>query len=275
VEQRTLIGAALRGWAAALASCWTLAAQAHELWLMPSSFEPVRGEAVDVDLRVGAGWPGERVARQPEQVLRLALLDAAGERTLPGVRGAAPAAVAVPHVAGVSWLVYRSDRLALTLDAPTFERYLREEGLEHVIDARAQHGESASTGRELYSRCAKTLLRVDGDVTGFDRPTGLTLELILMSDPRVADPGSSLRMRVLHRGQPLGGVLVKALPKNGGPSVQARSTADGGVDLPLSATGVWLLNAVHMERAPRGSAADWESLWSSLVLHVGAEHATH
>lgn len=260
----------MRGGAAALASCLAIAAHAHELWLLPSTFEPARGEAVDVDLRVGAGWPGESMARQSEQVLRLALLDATGERALPGLRGALPAAMALPRVAGASWLIYRSDRLALRLDAPMFERYLREEGLEHVIHARAQSGESAQPGRELYSRCAKTLLRVDGDSTGFDRRADLTLELMLMSDPRAADAQSRLRLRVLHRGQPLGGVLVRALPQKAAmPAVQARSMADGSVDLALGANGIWLLNAVHMERAPHGSGADWESLWSSLTLHVG------
>jgi uncharacterized GH25 family protein len=270
VEQRALIGEAVRTGAAVLASCCALAAQAHELWLMPSAFEPMRGQAVDVDLRIGAGWPGERMARQPEQVLRLALLDAAGERALPGARGVAPVAVAVPQEAGASWLIYRSDRLALTLDAPAFERHLREEGLEHAIQARAERSETTSAGRELYSRCAKTLLRVDGEATGFDRPTGLTLELMLISDPSAAGTGLNLRLGALLRGEPLGGLLIKALPQSGGPSVQARSNAQGVVDLPLKTAGIWLINAVHMQRAPHGSDADWESVWSSLALRVGA-----
>jgi uncharacterized GH25 family protein len=253
--RRALICAALLACAASTA--------AHEFWLLPSSFEPARGDAVTVDLRVGAGWPGESIARQPQQVLRLGLLDAAGERAL-------PAASALTRVAGASWLIYRSDALALTLEAPLFERYLREEGLEHVIDARAQRGESAQPGRELYSRCAKTLLRVDGGIAGYERPAGLSLELLLLSDPRHIGRGSPLAMRVLHQGAPLGGVLVKALPQDGKHKpVHARSSADGSVALSLDATGIWLINAVHMQRARQGADAEWESLWSSLTLRVG------
>lgn len=256
---------------AALLSCLAGATHAHEFWLMPSSFAPARGQAVEVDLRVGAGWPGESIPRQPQQVLRLGLLDAAGERVLPGPRGAVPAAVAMPRVAGASWLIYRSDPLALTLEAPAFERYLREEGLEHVIQARAQSGESALPGRELYSRCAKTLLQVEDDVIGYDQPAGLSLELMLLRDPRYIDPGSKLELRVVHHGQPLGGVLVKALAQNAThPPLQARSSADGTVALVLDVAGIWLINAVHMQRARRGVDADWESLWSSLTLRVGA-----
>jgi uncharacterized GH25 family protein len=255
---------------AALLSCAGAAAPAHELWLMPSSFEPARGQAVAVELRVGAGWPGESIPRQPQQVLRLGLLDAAGELALPGAGAGATAAVARPRAPGASWLVYRSDQLALTLDAPLFERYLREEGLEHVVHAREQSGESARPGRELYARCAKTLLRVDGDVGGYDMPAGLPLELMLLNDPRTLERRAALLMRVLHQGQPLRGVLVKALPRDAThASVQARSAADGTVALRLGAPGVWLINAVHMQPARRGVDADWESLWSSLTLSVG------
>jgi hypothetical protein len=160
------------------------------------------------------------------------------------------------------------------LDAPRFEAYLREEGLEQVSKLRADRGQSNTRGRERFSRCAKAILTIgDGPHTGFDRPIGMRLELIPEQDPRDIRSSTPTSYRLLFDGAPLAGVLVRAstldLPDS---RLEARSDASGRVAFTLDRSGVWRLNAVHMLELPNGGEHDpehdWESLWASLVFAV-------
>ena len=102
------------------------------------------------------------------------------------------------------------------------------------------------------------------------RPIGLALELVPESDPRRLDAGGTFALRLLYRGKPLEGALVKALPKDGNErGLSARTDSQGRVRLALAEAGVWLISTVHMIDAPAGSGARWESLWSSLTFDNG------
>ena len=80
-----------------------------------------------------------------------------------------------------------------------------------------------------------------------------------------------LDLRLLYRGKPLAGALViafrKAAPED---KVQVRSDARGGAALRLSASGIWLIKAVHMVRLENHPKADWESYWASLLFELRA-----
>jgi uncharacterized GH25 family protein len=263
----------------------SFAAQAHEFWLMPQSFNVPPAHAFQLELRVGAGWPGESLGRNPAYIERFGLLDTNGERRIGGQPGADPAGVVVSNAPGAAWAVFRSKHSALTLEAEKFESYLREEGLESIIEARRLSGASQAPGREMYSRCAKSLLQV-GDYSKtpaktpaktspalLKRNTGLTLELIPQTDPQQLRGGGAFTVQLLYLNQPLRGALVKALPQTAvnGVSVAritGRTDDQGRVTLPLSQGGVWLLNAVHMVAAAPQLNADWESVWSSLTFEI-------
>ena len=243
---------------------------AHEFWLQPGSFAASPGDVVRTQFRVGQGWPGEVYAPDPDRVLRFGWIDAQGERSMSG------AGTMRTGDEGAAWAVYRSNGAALTLEAAVFESYLREEGLESVIDARRLRDESDRPGREIYSRCAKSLLRIgaalerDGLVS---RPVGLTLELVPRNAERLAAGEGPFELQLLYLGQPLPAALVRALPRAGGAVVTARTDARGVAVLHLPLAGVWLLNAVHMVRADPRLDADWESIWSSLTLEWPASPA--
>ena len=253
------------------------AAWAHEFWLMPQSFSVASQQDFLLELRVGAGWPGESLGRNPAYIERFGLIDAAGERPVGGQAGGDPAGVVTAKKPGAAWSVFRSKHSALTLDAAKFESYLRDEGLESIIDARRLSGTSDAPGREMYSRCAKSLLQV-GQATAtpsavLKRNTGLTLELIPQTDPQQLRGGGAFTLQLLYLNKPLRGALVKALPQSlvnatATAQITARTDAQGRVSLPLSQGGVWLINAVHMVKAPANFDADWESVWSSLTLQL-------
>ena len=160
----------------------------------------------------------------------------------------------------------------MQLEAEAFESYLREEGLERVIARRAADGESALPGLEIFSRNAKAMLVAPGAEAAsrtptWRRPVGLTLELVPETDPRRPTAEGRFAVRLLFRGRPLPGALVKALPKDGHERLlSARTDAQGRVRFALAEPGIWLISAVHMIDAPAASGARWESLWSSLTF---------
>ena len=249
---------------------------------MPQSFSVPTSQNVWVELRVGAGWPGESLGRNPAYIERFGLIESTGaERSVGGKAGADPAGGVAAKNPGAAWAVFRSKQSALTLDAAKFEAYLREEGLESIIDARRLSGTSEAPGRERYSRCAKALLQVgpnsQAEPSLLKRKTGLTLELIPQTDPRQLRGGGNFKVQLLYLGKPLRGALVKALPQTAlakvgtetAPSlITGRTDSQGYVTLPLSHGGVWLINAVHMVPAAPQLEADWESIWSSMTFAV-------
>lgn len=288
----------------ALVLCLTLAAAAHDFWIEPSTFHCKAGAPVKVALRVGMDFVGEPVLRDPERFERFALVRAGEKNALPpkttddggkptsapadsdasndgdkpiiGIDGKDPAGYMKPDNQGAQWIVYRSRPRSLSLEAAKFESYLKEEGLESIIDARRQRGESEKPGRESYSRCAKSLICVGDDVkAGFDTVVGMPLELVLENHPDTVGRGE-LSVRLLFNGKPLEGAKVAARAKADAKNVQAlRTDASGRVRFKLGRSGAWLLTAVHMQEAPKTTPdADWESLWASLTFEVGAPPAT-
>ncbi len=246
------------------------AAAAHEFWLLPGSFAPELDQEVSVRIFVGDGFEhGEPYPRNPGHLLSFVHF---GEEETPigGELGDDPAGRFVATQPGVQAISYRSRASSLTLEASRFESYLADEGLEHVIEFRAQAGETATDGREAFSRCAKSLIRVAGGPTeGYDRRLGLDLEIIPTASPFGLETGARLPVLVLWQGEPLAGAQIRAFAE-GHPdrTSEVRTGADGTATLTLDPAGVWMLSVVHMERAAPGADVDWESTWSSLTFRT-------
>ena len=238
-------------------------AAAHDFWIEPSSFRPVPGERVAVRLRVGENLKGDPVPRNPGRIERFAAVGPAGETEVVGVEGVDPAGWATPAGPGLHWLVFDSNHASLEQAGPKFDAYLGEEGLERIRGLR-----KAGDGpvKEIYSRCAKSLLRVGEGSAGYDRELGLELELVPEKDPYALKPGEALPVRLLYRGKPLDGALVIGMASPEA-KISAR-TAGGRASLVLDRPGLWLIKTVHMVPAPEGSGAEWESLWASLTFEL-------
>jgi uncharacterized GH25 family protein len=243
------------------------ALRAHDFWIEPSAFAPLPGQRIAVRLRVGQGFHGDPVPRDPALIQRFDTVGDSGASPVAGLAGREPAGYAAFATPGLYWIVYGSTPSQVELSAAKFETYLAEEGLESIHALRAKRGQTGTDVKERFSRCAKAAVAVSGGGPGFDTVLGLTLELIPEADPTKLKPGGELPLRLLFRGKPLAGALVVALPRDQPQSkVSARSDAKGRVRLRFDRTGPWLVKAVHMIPAPAGSAADWESFWASVTF---------
>lgn len=249
------------------------AAEAHDFWIEPSDFRPPPGSPLTLRLLVGQNFAGDPVARDPKQIVKFFTVSRGREEAVTGVAGRDPAGFATPKQAGLMTVGYRSNTNPIELPAQKFEEYLALEGLDRVIALRGSRGERGKNGKERFSRCAKALLAVGNSSQGdFQKPIGLTLELIPEKNPYLMKRGGTLPLRLLYNGAGLEGVLVvarnRARPDQ---KITARTNQAGRVALLLDREGDWMIKAVHMFPAPAGSGADWESLWASLTFQTGAK----
>jgi hypothetical protein len=234
---------------------------AHDFWIEPSAFTPEAGDLVKLKLCVGEHLGGETLPRNDALIEWFSAVRGPSANPVIGIDGSDPAGYFRPSAPGGVVIAYRSLRSAVELPPDKFQAYLDLEGLPAV-----------KPGREVFSRCAKSLLAVAGrgDPT-FTRPVGLTLELVPEADPYTMTPGDRMTVRLLYQGKPLAGALVMALDTVDAASPQqVRSDAEGRATFTLPRPGSWLVKAVHMIRAPRDAGADWESFWASLTFSLPA-----
>jgi Domain of unknown function (DUF4198) len=246
--------------------------RAHDFWIEPTSFAPAAGQIVGLRLRVGEHLVGDPVALVPALVKRFVLADTLEARPVVGRQGGDPAGVARVTTPGLSIVGYVSQPNRIELAADRFNAYLTAEGLEAIGELRARRNQSGAQARELYVRCAKSLLLVaPADMAQGDRRLGLPLELVAERNPYAMADGADLPLRLSFEDQPLSGALVVAINSLRPTERQAaRTDRDGRVRLQLLPGGMWLVKAVHMIPAPADTDVDWLSFWASLTFEVHA-----
>lgn len=261
---------------------------AHNFWVEPATLFPRAGARLDVSLCIGHHLEVERYARNPRHAAEFYVLAADGTKVdVAGEPGAQPAGYVEALPAGPAWVVYRSNFSGSELEAPRFEAYLLEEGLEHVVAERAARGESERPGRERYARAAKALVVASDGVAavGADgsapdlpasawAPVGLPAELVLRANPLVPPPKdvADLVLQLLVDGEPRAGALVtlQSLGTVEGTALVHRARTDeaGLAKLPWPKAGPWLATTVHMVRAEGETDFEWRSQFVSLRFDV-------
>ena len=243
---------------------------AHDLWIDPTTFSPGPGQIVGVRLRVGQDLVGDPVPRDPSLINQFIVEDLAGRKPLVGRDGADPAGFLRAAAPGLLVVGYRSNPSDVQLTAEKFNQYLKEEGLDAVAATRARRGETSARAREIFSRCAKSLvLAGEAGEAQSDRQLGFTLELVAEKNPYAIRTGQDLPVRLTYENRPLAGALVVAINRQK-PSekLSARTDADGRVRFRLPRGGMWLVKSVHMVPAPADADADWVSFWASLTFEM-------
>lgn len=240
---------------------------AHDFWIEPSTFRPAPGSTAAVGLRVGQNFVGDPVPRFSRSIEQFSIRQGGSEQPINGLENIDPAGWLRADGRSTAVIVYRSTGSFVELPAEKFEDYLRQEGLERIIDTRAKRGQRDKPGRERFYRYAKALLTGQQPSAAVTQPLGLLYEIVPDDDPtaRLAP----FRGRVLYGGKPLGDALVVAM-LHSDPSVRltVRSDAQGAFSFVLPHAGVWLIKSVHMVKASFFSDADWESLWASLTFET-------
>jgi uncharacterized GH25 family protein len=255
--------------------CWIFPAgnlTAHDFWIEPSQFRASIGEPVQLTLRVGQDFGGDSLPYITDWFSDYRVIGPQEEYPIEGIIGDDPAGEFTARTPGYYGIGYRSTQNFVELEPTKFHDYLAAEGLTEIIKRREENGQDDSSGRELYSRCAKSLVKYGepDSATRFDAIFGYTLELIPELNPYTLAPGDELAIRLLYESKPLEGVLIIAFtsdrPEH---KLEARTDDAGRVELALPHSGIWLIKAVHMiARPPSDKEADWESFWASLTFYL-------
>ena len=99
----------------------------------------------------------------------------------------------------------------LALPAAEFNAYLKDEGIDNVLQARRENGTLDTPSRERYAKFPKSLLQV-GDTTSNDYATvlGYEAEIVPMANPYALPVGGVLPVQCPVRGKPLANAVVFA-----------------------------------------------------------------
>lgn len=248
----------------------------HDFWLAPSSYQPAKGQRVSIQWLIGMGFQGKAYRRKQSRIRRFVHMQPDGRiAAVPGREKADPAGAIQVQTKGLHTLLYRSHRAYIKLSAKKFNNYLTKEGLPHIVERRRQRKEYELPGKEWYSRSAKTLFQVGNEVLpdrAFALPAGLDFELLPLRNPFRLALDQPLPFLALYKGKPLRNQVIAAYHRHQGKLIQqkGRTNARGIVFLTLSYRGPWLVKGIHMFRTPKGSKADWESVWGSLTFRRDA-----
>jgi hypothetical protein len=240
---------------------------AHEFWIEPTTFTPAAGTIVGIRARVGDGVLGDPVPRDASLLEALVVDAGAGRVPVVGREGADPAGLLRIGADRLHVVGYLGKPTPIELPAAKFTTYLEDEGLTSIITERRRLHAEGTSARELFTRCAKTLV-LSGHSRAADRELGLPLELIAEQIPGPA--GDTRPFRLVYLGQPLRGALVTAIHRRTGERLSQRSDGDGRVRFALPGDGEWLIKSVHMIKAPANTNADWVSYWASLTFDLPA-----
>jgi uncharacterized GH25 family protein len=243
-------------------------AHAHEFWLEPETYQKDELSPLRVGIRVGEHFEGKPVKRDASRIIQFTARVSEYSTKVTGLDGQDVNFVRFDHP-GLGIIAYQSNHKFIELPGDKFEAYLREEGLDHIVELRKQRGQSDKPGKEIYSRSAKSLIRLVGDTEGMDQSVGLRLELIAGKNPYNMKPGDELPIRLLFDGKPLPDARIKAVHgTSSGDPVTARTDRMGFARIKLNSAGTWLVTSIHMQEAPNDSEADWESFWASSTFQV-------
>lgn len=237
---------------------------AHYTYVIPQSFRVSAGDTVVVGFHSGDGFPESSAVLKRLQdpaihtdrgALKIDGLREDGKRLVASVNIPASGHVIVTAVNGAAME---------EMKPPSFEKYLEEEGLGHIVQARAQRGESDRPGRERYTMYAKTIFLAGAPNDAYKTVVGLPLEIVPERDPYRLQAGESLPLRVLLRGTPVANLEIRATSAGGTTQVVGKTDSNGRLNVPLT-PGRWRLHTIHMER---GADVDWESVWTTLTFEI-------
>ena len=247
------------------------AAFGHEFWLQPSRFFAKTGDRIHVQILVGEGFAGERSEGKTNRISQYV------HHTIQTSKDIAPLITSETYgdvsvllsTPGTHLFSFANTPKLLEMKADSFLLYLQEDGLDNVIAARKQRGETNKPSRELYQRCVKTLVQAGPRTDNtFAKNTGMMLEIIPVRNPYAQRPGQIAEFRILFKNNPLEGALVRYWNRDAANHLveeKQRSNAQGQVQFKLRAGGN-MISLVQMIPNEDTATADWHSYWGSLTF---------
>lgn len=247
---------------------------AHEFWLMPSKFRLALGEAFDLQFFVGEDFMGDIWANRKKRLLELTHFSNNSQKDLT-LLAVESDSLPIPlkfNVEGTHLLAMESKNSFIALEADKFNDYLIEDGIENIYELRKKKGELEKPSKELYRRCAKSLIQVGNkfDET-FKKNTKMDLELIPLKNPYQMKVGEEIEVEVLFKNRPLANKMIVAWHKTDSEKTthqKLKTDANGILKMKLDKVGYWMISTVHMVEVKNNPDANYQSYWGNLTFSL-------
>lgn len=249
-------------------------AKAHDFWIQPQHFHIEPGAPLGFTFQIGHAAARQRWGNGLERIVLLEdispgkRVDRRGNVRLSDatdfVTGFAPA--------GLHVVAMQSTTALSELPAIRFNDYAKAEGLAAVLAARQSGGTTQLSGRERYTRRAKTFIQVGARTATNQalatRPVGLKLEIVPERNPYALGASRKLPVYVLYRGIRLANATVKLtdLDQDAKPLAVAVTDRSGRAVFDVPADGKYLLNVIWSEPVKGDPQFDFETTFSSLTF---------
>jgi hypothetical protein len=160
----------------------------------------------------------------------------------------------------------------LRLEGAAFDEYLKEDGVDDVLAARARSGAAGTPARERYAKHAKAVFQSGGHTTPTHAAVlGYPAEIVPLANPYELSPGDTLTVRCLVDGRPvplqsvIAGGELRGEPFE---SQHVRTDSAGVARVALRQAGQWYVKFVHMAPIANDPELDYESKWATLTFEV-------
>jgi uncharacterized GH25 family protein len=250
----------------------TFLANAHEFWLQPAKFRFALGDTIKLDFMVGESFTGEYWDLKKHKAEKMELHRISGVRDL--VKEVKPTQgdniTFKADQEGTYLFSLQSNAAYIELEGDKFNDYLKEDGLDYILDERIKSGTFNKKSTEFYSRYAKVLVQTGNKTDDiYKKKLGFRYEVIPNQNPYTLKAGDYLDCRILFDGKPAAHALVKVWNRVGTTTFLQNiyTENDGTMRFPISASGPWMVSSVKMIHSEK-TGAEYHSLWASLVFGI-------
>ena len=249
-----------------------VAMSAREYWLQPLKFVYKPGEKLVMNFRSGENFIGAPWDLQKNQIESLVLQhSSSASSVLDSIKDDRNSNLNLTLIAEGSHLLSMQTKNALNeWEAEKFNSFLKENGLDEILESRTKTNTLASPTKEYYSGYTKLLIQVgEKKDDTHKKVNGFPLEILPLENPYALKIGNPVHFKILFDGKPVFGVRVKVWNRfDNRTTIQNIYTEkDGTLETRVSSPGPWMVSVVRMVPSKQ-PGAEWQSYRGSLVYGI-------
>ncbi len=256
-------------------ACNTIAAQAHEFWILGNPTQIGVDEQVVASLHVGQSFKGGEMAFLPPNFRLFAYGFGGKLANVPGRIGDRPAVTMPAPGEGLLVLLHVTAGSSITWDTwEEFESFVVHKDSPEMLEAHKARGLPDANFTEVYSRYVKGLIGI-GDATGEDREWGLLTEIVALENPYTDDMSDGIDVALFYQGEPRRNAQIEVFDKAADETVvisTVRTDDEGHATVPVIPGHTYMLDAVVLRETSAEVAAAtnavWESLWANITFGI-------
>jgi len=262
---------------------------AHDFWLVPDAFAVTPGGRMALSGQTSSLFPTSLSAVTPDRIVaaRVVTADTVVDVTSVSISGVSLRLGYRPAKAGQQLIGVQLAPRTVRESPASFKRYLDLEGAPEARERYEREGLLPADAKDSltrrYAKYAKTIVEVGRGARAYASALGHPLEFMPLNDPSALHVGDTLHVRMVMLGHavsngrihfgsvPRGATALRdtsAARRAASQDVSGTTDAYGHAAVVITRAGLWNLRTIQIVPAPRGSGADWDVHWATMVFAV-------